>query len=136
MDLKNVFLVSFYTVSKVNVLCGPPDHRIGLSKAWSYANIIISTIAYSGGLYWISPDSSVLGYWEGTRWMGRVPRWQNVKLRMLYCGWLTFTIGTLLTIIFLHYDALCCCLSEEQVVIHDPSNPRANLVLRDRQVIT
>lgn len=47
----DILLVTFFTVSKVNVLCGPYDHRIGISKGWTYANIITSTIAYTVGNY-------------------------------------------------------------------------------------
>ena len=52
-----------------------------------------------------------------------------------------YMFAALFTLIFLHYDTCCCascccdcCLGEEQVVIHDPSNPDDNLVLRDREV--
>ena len=115
------YLVSLYTVSKVNVICGPIDHRIGVSKGWTYANIILSTIAFSGGIYWLSVNT------DFTFWV-----------IILMAGG-PFTIGVILTIIFLHYDSLCCCccdccLGEEQVVIHDPSNPGVNLVWRDGQV--
>ena len=110
-------------MSKVNVLCGQTDHRIGISKGCSYANIIIATIAYSVGIHWLKSVD--------------VPN--GPGFLTLIFGVPLFAIGTLLTIIFLHHGSLCsccceCCLGEEQVVIHDPSNPGANLVWRDGQV--
>lgn len=120
--------MTFYTLAKVNPLCGPIDHRIGVSKVWSYVNIIISTIAYSAGLYWLSISNRLFRY----------NAYDNIARYILIMGVPLYAIGVLLTIIFLHYDSLCCCccdccLGEEQVVIHDPSNPEANLVWRDRQ---
>ena len=113
--------MTFYTLSKVNVLCGPNDHRIGVSRVWSYVNIIISSMAYFVGIYWISFYSS------------------RKYLFILKIGGPLYVMGVILTIIFLHYDSLfcCCCdccLGEEQVVIHDPSNPGANLVWKNGQV--
>ena len=57
----------------------------------------------------------------------------------IFGGSLLFILAVLFTVIFLHYDAICCCccdccLGEELVVIHDPSNPGANLVWRNGQV--
>ena len=111
-------------MSKVNVLCGPSDHRIRISKGWTEANIILSIIAFACGIYWLSVNTQ-----SGERY------WDYI----LYIGGPLFVIGVFLTIIFLHYDSLCCCccdccLGEEQVVIHDPSNPELNLVWRDGQV--
>ena len=114
--------MTFYTLAKVNVLCGPIDHRIGVSKGWSYANILISSIAYSVGIYLLPTNEH--------------DRDDFVIMVVMVVP--LFAIGALLTIIFLYYDSLCscccdCCLGEEQVVIHDPSNPEANLVWRDGQ---
>ena len=36
--------MTFYTLSKVNVLCGPNDHRIGVSRVWSYDKIDNDTV--------------------------------------------------------------------------------------------
>ena len=121
--------MTLYTVSKVNVLCGTSDHKISLSKGWSYANILVSTIALAGGSWWVLAEG---GEWEDSFGFGSL-------LPALEYVLVLYIIGTALTIIFLHYDSLCCCcfgccLGEEQVVIHDPSNPRANLVWRDGQV--
>ena len=110
-------------MSKVNGLCGPTDHRIGLiNKGWSYINILVTTIALFGGIYWL----------------GTINGWDNLD-GSTYVSAVLHIIGTALTIILLHYDCLCCCcceccLGEELVVIHDPSNPGANLVWRDGQV--
>ena len=118
LKIVGILIVTFYTVSKVKILRSLTDHRIGVSKGWSYTNIVISTIAYSVGIHWLQVYSNDGGVLLG------VP---------------LFVIGTLLTIIFLHYDSLCCCcceccFGEEQVVIHDPSNPGTTLVWRDGQV--
>ena len=115
--------MTFYTLAKVNVLCGPNDHRIGVSKGWSYVNIIISSIAYSFPF-----DINDNGGYD-----------YNHSSSHLIMGVPLFSVGAILTIIFLHYDSLfcCCCdccLGEEQVVIHDPSNPEANLVWKDGKV--
>ena len=116
--------MTFYTLAKVYVLCGPNDHRIGVSRGWSYVNIIISTLSYSVGIYWFSVYSRQV---------------RHNYIAILVMGGPIFAIGVILNIIVLHYDSLfcCCCdccLGEEQVVIHDPSNPGANLVWRDGQV--
>ena len=120
--------MTFYTVSKLNVLCGPTDHKIALNRGWSYLNLLLSTIAIVGGLYWLlvhdgSNSDSLLGLYFIT----------GVPL---------YILGAFFTIIFLHYDCLfcasCCavgcCAGEKQVVIHDPSNPEANLVWKNKQV--
>ena len=119
--------MTFYTVSKLNVLCGPTDQKIALSRGWSYANLLLSTIGFVGGAYWLSVyDDDYLDDSMGFS---------------LSLGGYPYILGVLFTIIFLHYDCLCCascccdcCIGEEQVVIHDPSNPGANLVWRNKQV--
>ena len=45
--------MTFYTVSKLNVLCGPTDQKIALSRGWSYLNLLLSTIGFAGGTYWL-----------------------------------------------------------------------------------
>ena len=120
--MKNV-LVTFYTVAKGNVICGRTDHKIGLSKGWSYANLLLSTICFAGGTYWISVYDTKFG---------------NEAILLL--GGPLYISAAFFTVIFIHYDCCCascccdCCIGEEQVVIHDPSNPEANLVWRNKQV--
>ena len=115
--------MTFYTVSKLNVLCGPTDQKIALGKGWSYINLLLSTIGYAGGTYWLSVLD---GYIPG---------------RILAIGWPLYILAASFTLIFLHYDSCCCsscccdcCIGEEQVLIHDPSNPEAILVWRNKQV--
>ena len=117
--------MTLYTVSKVNVLCGTSDHKISLSRGWSYANILVSTTALAGGSWWVLGEGGEWGFGLGLGFL--------LPVLVLYI------IGTVLTIIFLLYDSLCCCccgccLGEEQLMIHDPSNPGANLAWRDGQV--
>ena len=119
--------MTFYTVAKVNFICGPTDHKIGLSKGWSYANILISSTAFAGGISWYVVVGS--------------HRWQGIGLlfTLLTVGVPLYIWAILFTVTFLHYDTIfcCCCdcfLGEEQMVIHDPSNPEANLVLKDGKV--
>ena len=52
------FSVTFFTVSKVNGICGQTDQKICISRRWSYANILISSIAFAGGIIWQSFDST------------------------------------------------------------------------------
>ena len=118
--------MTFYTVSKLNVLCGPTDHKIALSRGWSYENLLLSIIGFAGGTYWLS----VYDIHEGDSW-GLI----------LIIGGPLYMLAVIFTVTFLHYDCCCCascccdcCLGEEQVVIHDPSNPEANLVWRNKQV--
>ena len=115
--------MTFYTVSKLNVLCGPTDHKIALSRGWSYANLLLSTIGFAGGTYWLL----VLEH--------------RIQDLILMIGGPLYILAALFTVIFLHYDYCCCascccdcCLGEEQVMVYDPSNPEANLVLRNGEV--
>ena len=119
------FSVTFFTVSKVNGIWGQTDQKICISRRWSYANILISSIAFAGGIIWKSFDSD--------------NKYVFMLSLFIYVG-SPHILAALLTIIFLHYDAIfcCCCdccLGEEQVVIYDPSNTKANLIWRDGQVI-
>ena len=117
--------MTFYTVSKLNVVCGPTDQKIALSRGWSYANLLLSTICFAGGTFLVAiydTESNMIEY------------------IIVICGPL-YILAVLFTVIFLHYDCCCCascccdcCIGEELVVIHDPSNPEANLVYRDGQV--
>ena len=114
-------IVTFYTVSKINVLCGSTDQKIGLSKGWTYANLLLSTVTFAGGTYWLS----VGAYW----------------LPILIIGGPMHIFAALMTILLLHYDFFCCascccecCIGGEQVVIHDPCNPASNLVWTNGQV--
>ena len=116
-----MFLVTFYTVAKVNVVCGRTDHKIGLSRGWSNANLLLSTVGFAGGTYWLS-----VYYLVETIIILIVP---------------FYILAVIFTVIFLNYDTFCCascccecCIGEEQVVIHDPSNPEANLVWRNGEV--
>ena len=96
---------------------GPQDQKICFSRRWSCVNILVSSIALVVGM------------------------WMSLAPVTLIAGPLYF-FAILFTIKFLHFDPVCCtmccfcdcCLDEEQVVIHDPSDPEANLVWRDGQV--
>ena len=113
--------MTFYTVAKLNVLCGPTDQKIALSRGWSYSNLLLSTIGFAVGIYLLDQEESIL-------FSTPYP-------------FTTYILAVILTIIFLHYDTICCsscccdcCIGEEQMVIHDPSNPEANLVWKNKQV--
>ena len=116
-------IVTFYTVSKINVLCGSTEQKVGLTKGWTYVNLLLSTITFAGGLYWLSVyDTRV---------------WPDI----LSINGPFHIFAALMTILFLHYDFFCCascccecCIGEEQVVIHDPCNPASNLVWTNGQV--
>ena len=109
-------------VSKLNVLCGITNQKIALKREWSYANLLLSTIAFAGGTFWVSV------------FIGEdAPIFYGVPL---------YILAIIFTVTFLHYDTICCascccdcCIGEEQVVIHDPSNPEAILIFKDGQVI-
>ena len=111
--------MTFYTASKLNLLWWEPtDRKIALNKGWSYLNLLLSTLAFVGGAYW----SGSLSYSRNTNW--------NLNI-----GVPLYILAALFTVIFLHYDTLCCAsLGEGLVAVYDPSNPDANLVFRDGQV--
>ena len=81
-----MFEVTFYTVSKLNVLCGPTNQKIALSRGWSYLNLLLSTIAFAGGTYWC--------YWDHGK--------------ILVIGVPLYIFAVIFTVIFLHYDTFCC----------------------------
>ena len=117
--------MTFYTASKINVLCGSTEQKVGLSKSWSYVNILLSTITFACGTYWSSVYDT----------------YQDFSVAIVIYGVPLFILAALMTIIFLHYDYCCCascccecCMGEEEVVIHDPSNPESTLVWRNGQV--
>ena len=126
-EIDSFVIVTFYTASKTNGLCGSTDQKLGLSKGWSYVNFLLSTITFAGGTYWLSSFPYVFkGYYD---------------MNILVIGWPLHILAALMTIILLHYDCCCCascccecCMGEEEVVIHDPSNPESNLVWRNGQV--
>ena len=92
-----------YTLSKVNVIFGPNDHKIGVSKVWSYVNIFISTISFIG-----------LIFFDGTNWKIGLEKslpdfnFTEYWAILMYGGLPLFVTGSALTIIFLHYDTVCC----------------------------
>ena len=59
---------------------------------------------------------------------------------LMVIGFISYSIPSLLTLIFLFYDKLCCCccaccLGAGEWTVFDPENPQAILIWKDGQIM-
>ena len=126
-----LFIVTTFTFSKNESSCnGKTDLRIRFSNQWTIVNCLLSTIIIALVSYWLTNEQRLGGPDD------------VLEFLIIFTPIMVLQIiGVICTLSFVWFDRVsCCCCAcwrrgQEEVVVYDPDNPEASLVLRDGEII-
>ena len=127
-----MFSVTNFSFSKQRTFCGERDFQISFSKSWTLVHSFISTTSFVVVNWWVS--FKYYYCFDDTSYL-------LANIIILYTPPVVcHIIGIIFTALFVFFDQICCyCCEcwrgEQELVVYDPDNPSAALVISNGAVV-
>ena len=123
-----------FSFSKGKTFCGEQDTQIRFSKKWTFVNSFVSTSVLALVTYWLASGTATRqapGSWN---------LWWYIFSVIFIPPVGGHIIGVIFITLFAFFDQICCyCCEcwrgEQELVVYDPDNPSAALVISNGAVV-